>query len=236
MTLEILSIAPKLAMLLQGDIWEDISTFLHLLLDPILLVLQDIALRRTILSTVIWSFLIICGLVFVVYEIPSVMKILTGTTMTTTKVKPKTEVAAPRTQTETSSASRHQISRDKAQQERDRRERAVKETGVSVAAKIVKERELLRLTVKIKNGSNSHINMVVVDLDLPSGIDAEVGSFRMQRLGTINAGETKSADFILRPMGGEPSDIGGHVEFLGASYEVSKIPLPVPDMEGIASE
>jgi len=58
----------------------------------------------------------------------------------------------------------------------------------------------------------------------------------MQRLGTINAGEVKTADFILRPMGGNPADIGGYVEFLGASYEVSKIALPVPDMEGISSE
>ncbi|MHA1849923.1 MAG: hypothetical protein ACTSW8_01530, partial [Candidatus Thorarchaeota archaeon] len=76
----------------------------------------------------------------------------------------------------------------------------------------------------------------IVDLDLPSGIDAEAGSFRMQRLGTINAGESKSVDFILRPMGGDPAEIGGHVEFIGASYEVSKIPLPVPEMEGIENE
>lgn len=236
MTLEILSIGPKLAMMMQGDLGEDISTFLHLLLDPILVILEDVALRRTILSTVIWSFLIICGLVFVVYEFPSIMRIVTGTVITSTKQKTYTATAAPRTESETSSASRHQISRDKAQLERDRREKAVKETGVSVAARIVRERELLRLTVEINNGSNSHINMVVVDLDLPSGIDAETGSFRMQRLGTINAGETKTVEFILRPTGGEPADIGGYVEFLGASYEVSKIPLPVPDMEGIDSE
>lgn len=235
MTIEILSIGPKLAMMLQGDLWADISTFLHLLLDPILIVLQDVGLRSTILSTVIWSFFVICGLVFVVYEFPSIIRILTGATMTPTKKKAKTAAVA-KTQSETASASRHQISRDKAQKERDRREKAVKETGVDVAAKIERERELLRLTVAIMNGSNSHIDMVVVDLDLPSGIDAEIGSFRMQRLGTINAGETKTVDFMLRPMGGEPSEIGGHVEFLGASYEVSKIPLPVPEMEGIDSE
>ncbi|MGY5873742.1 MAG: hypothetical protein RTV72_15955, partial [Candidatus Thorarchaeota archaeon] len=74
-------------------------------------------------------------------------------------------------------------------------------------------------------------DMVVVDLELPTGIDADVGSFRMQRLGSINAGEMKTAKFLLRPMGGNPLDIGGYVEFLGASYEISKIPLPAPVME-----
>ncbi|MGY5881384.1 MAG: hypothetical protein RTV31_14125 [Candidatus Thorarchaeota archaeon] len=235
MTLEIINMGPKIAMMMQGDIWTDISTFLHLLLDPILLVLQDVGFRRTILSTAIWSFLVICGLVFVVYELPVFLKLISGTP-TQVITKQKKAAADGRSQAAASSASRHQISRDKAQKERDRREAAVRETGVSVAAKIVRERELFRLTVGITNGSNSHIDMVVVDLDLPSGIDAEIGSFRMQRLGTINAGEMKTVEFMLRPMGGEPSDIGGHVEFLGASYEVSKIPLPVPEMEGILSE
>lgn len=235
MTLEILSIGPRLAMLLQNDLWNDISAFLHLLLDPIFIALEDIALRRTILSTVIWSCLVICGLVFVVYEFPSVINLIMGTQKKPIKAT-STQAGRPRTETESSSASRHQISRDKAQKERDRREQAVRETGVRVAARIFRERELLRLTVGVRNGSSSHIDMVVVDLDLPSGIDAETGSFRMQRLGTINAGESKSVDFILRPMGGDPREIGGHVEFLGASYEVSKIPLPEPEMGGAASE
>lgn len=235
MILEIINTGPKMAMMLQGDIWTDISTFLHLLLDPILLVLQDVGLRQTILSTIIWSFLVICGLVFVVYELPSFLNLLSGSSTPPIKKQQKSADAG-KTQAAKASASRHQISRDKAQKERDRREAAVRETGVSVSAKIVRERDLLRLTVGINNGSNSHIDMVVVDLDLPSGIDAEIGSFRMQRLGTINAGENKTLDFMLRPMGGVPTDIGGHVEFLGASYEVSKIPLPVPEMEGIDSE
>ena len=74
--------------------------------------------------------------------------------------------------------------------------------------------------------------MVIVDLDLPSGINVDVGSFRMQRLGSIHSGEIKTAEFLLRPLGGDPLEIGGHVEFLGASYEVSIIAIPVPDMEG----
>ena len=235
MILETIFIESKLAMMLQGDIWTDISTFLHLLLDPILLVLQDEGLRRTIFSTVIWSFLIVCGLIFAVYEIPTFLSLLLGS-QTKAVAKQKRVTTDGRSQAASESASRHQISLAKSQKEREKREAAVKQTGVTVAAKIKKERELLLLSVKISNASNSHINMVVVDLDLPSGIDAEVGSFRMQRLGTINASETKTAEFILRPTGGDPADIGGYVEFLGASYEVSKIALPVPNMEGIFSE
>ncbi|MGY5860236.1 MAG: hypothetical protein RTU63_12780 [Candidatus Thorarchaeota archaeon] len=235
MIFEIISMGPKIAMLMQNDLWNDISAFLHLLLDPIFLALEDLALRRTILSTVIWSCIIICGLVFVVFEFPSVIDMIMGSQAKPVKVATKI-AGRVKTQSESTSASRHQISRDKAQKERDRREKAVRETGVRVAAKLVKDRDLYRLTVGINNGSTSHIDMVVVDLDLPSGIDAEIGSFRMQRLGTIQAGEVKSVDFMLRPMGGDPLEIGGHVEFLGASYEVSKIPLPPPDMEGIESE
>ena len=52
MILEILSIGPRLAMLMQNDLWNDISAFLHLLLDPILIALEDVVLRRTLLSTI----------------------------------------------------------------------------------------------------------------------------------------------------------------------------------------
>lgn len=237
MTLGILNSLPKSAMLLQSDMWDDIQTFLHLLLDPIFAALQDEGLRSTILSTVIWSFLVICGLVFAVYEFPSLIKFVTGAPPQSIKRQLTTAEETPKSQSAAASASRHQISRDKADKERDRREKAVRDTGVRVAAKIAREQELLRLTVGIKNGSRTRIDMVVIDLDLPEGIDTEVGSFRMRRLGSIGAGELRTAEFLLKPMGGDPLDIGGHVEFLGASYEISKIPLPVPDMEDeIANE
>jgi len=235
MILEIVSFEPTIAMLLQNSLWDDISTFLHMLLDPIIFALQDIALRRIILSTIIWSTLIICGLIFLVYELPAVFNLVTGAKPKQIKRESKPG-AASRTRTDVSSERMHKASRDQVQKDREAREKAVFQTGVRVAAKIIQERELMRLVVGIKNGSTSHIDMVVVDLDLPSGIDTETGSFRMQRLGTINAGQSKSAEFLLRPMGGDPQKIGGHVEFLGASYEVSKIPIPAPEMEGITSE
>ncbi len=217
-------------MLMQNGLWDDIKTFLHLLLDPLFAAMQDEGLRRTVLSTVIWSFLVICGLVFVVYEFPSIIQLVSGPSPAPFKRQLK-ESKRARLQATRASASRHQISRDKAEVEREKREKSIRETGVMVTSIIERERELLRLTVCIKNGSTTKIEMIVVDLDLPSGIDANVGSFRMQRLGSIDAGETKNAEFLLKPLGGDPLEIGGHVEFLGASYEVSKIPLPVPDME-----
>ena len=231
MTLGIITIIPKSAMLMQNDLWDDIQTFLHLLLDPLFAALQDEGLRGTILTSIIWSFIIICGLIFVVYEFPSIIKLVGQSPAEPIRRLQKTK-STPRSQTAITSARRHQLSRDKAQKERERRADAVKETGVSVAAKLEGAQELLRLTVSINNGGTSKIDMVIVDLDLPSGINVDVGSFRMQRLGSINSGEMKTAEFLLRPLGGDPLEIGGHVEFLGASYEVSIIAIPVPDMEG----
>ncbi len=227
----IITSLPKSAMLMQNDLWDNIQIFLHLLLDPLFAALQDEGLRGTILSTVIWSFLVICGLVFIVYEFPSIMNLLSGSPTTPIRRQLKT-ISAGRAKAATASATRHQLSRDKTQKERERRAKVVKEAGVKVAAKIEREGALLRLTVDIKNGSTSKIDMVIVDLDIPEGIDVDVGSFRMQRLGSIHVGEMKSAEFLLRPMGGNQSDIGGHVEFLGASYEVSIIAIPVPEMIG----
>ncbi len=231
MLLGIISIIPKSAMLLQSDLSDEILTFLHLLLDPIFVALQDEGFRGNILSTVIWSFLVICGLVFVVYEMPSIINLISGPSTKPVRRKLKT-VSAARAKAATASATRHQLSRDKTQKERERRAKSVEETGVSVSTKIQRERELLRLIVDIKNGSTSKIDMVIVDLDIPHGIDVDIGSFRMQRLGSIDVGEKKRAEFLLKPMGGNPLDIGGHVEFLGASYEVSLISIPVPEMEG----
>jgi len=230
MILGIINIIPRLAMLMQNGLWDDIEAFLHLLLDPLFAAMQNEGLRITILSTVIWSFLVICGLVFVVYEFPSIIQLVSGPSTTPLKRQLK-ESKRARLLATRSSASRHQVSRDKAQVEREKREQEVRETGVKVAARIEREQELFRLTVTINNGSPSHIDMVVVDVDLPTGIDTHVSSFRMQRLGSISAGETKSIEFLLKPMGGNPLEIGGYVEFIGATYEVSKISLPVPDME-----
>ncbi len=232
MLLGINSVIPKLGMLLQNDLSDDILTFLHLLLDPIFAALQDEGLRITLLSTVIWSFLVICGLIFVVYELPSIVNLVSGAPVKPLRRQLEKVQSISRTKARTDSAARHQLSRDKTQKERERRAKVVEEAGVRVAAKIEKDGRLLRLAVDINNDSTSKIDMVIVDLDIPDGINVDIGSFRMQRLGSISVGGMKTAEFLLRPMGGNPLDIGGHVEFLGASYEVSIIAIPVPEMKG----
>ena len=96
---------------------------------------------------------------------------------------------------------------------------------------IKKHFDKMVLRVTITNGSDSKIDMVVVDLELPQGIETDIGSFRMQRVGSIESGESVTTEFALKSMGGDPTTIRGQVEFLGASYEVSKVPISKPTLE-----
>ena len=220
-------------MMLQS-IWDQLDEIfgpiLHPILDPIFAALQDTALRAMLLSAIIWSFLVIGGLVFLVYEGHVLVSVVTGSAHT-----PLPATASPkstsRTRQQSDSAKLRKTSAEKSKLEGQARESKVQASGVRVSAKMKKSRESILLTVTVHNGSDSKIDMVVVDIDLPAGIDAAIGSFRMQRLGSILAGQSESKEFLLDLRGGDPSQIGGYVEFLGASYEVSKIPLPAIEVE-----
>jgi len=111
MTFGIINMLPKATMLMQNSLWDDIETFLHLLLDPIFIAIQDEGLRTIILSTIIWSFLVICGLVFVVYEFPSIIQLVSGPSPAPLKRQLK-ESKRARLQATRASASRHQVSRE----------------------------------------------------------------------------------------------------------------------------
>jgi len=87
----------------------------------------------------------------------------------------------------------------------------------------------------VTNNTTSRIEMVVVDVDLPEGIDMATGSFRMQRLGTISPDDTEFAHFKLNLVGGSLEDLRGHVEFMSDTYEISKMELPIPDLDSIRS-
>jgi hypothetical protein len=137
---------------------------------------------------------------------------------------PKTDTRATQSQTDTSKL--HRISAERSKQELKERESRIQASGVKVSAKTKKTRDTIELKVTVYNGSDSQIDMVVVDIDLPAGIDPAIGSFRMQRLGSIPAGKSETKVFYLNQRGGDISQISGYVEFLGASYEVSKTPLP----------
>ncbi len=216
------------------SIWDQLDEIfgpiLHPIFDPIFAALQDAALRSMLLSAVIWSFLVIGGLVFLVYEGRVFVGFITGSANAPLPATVSSK-GTSRTRQQSDSARLRKTSAEKSKQEGQERESKVKASGVRVSAKMKKSQESILLTVTVHNGSDSKIDMVVVDVDLPAGIDAAIGSFRMQRLGSILAGQSQSKEFLLNVRGGDPSQIGGYVEFLGASYEVSKIPLPAIEVE-----
>ena len=214
-------------------IWDQLDEIfgpiLHPILDPIMTALQDTALRAMLLSVIIWSFLVIGGLVFVVHEGRVLLQMISGSAASLPKTA--TAMSTPRAGQQTDTAKLHRAMSERVKKEGQERESRIQASGVRVTAKMKKIREAVSLNVTVHNGSDSKIDMVVVDLDLPSGIDPAIGSFRMQRLGSILSGQSESKEFLLNLRGGDPTKVGGHVEFLGASYEVSKIPLPSIEVE-----
>ncbi|TFG28229.1 hypothetical protein EU527_17575 [Candidatus Thorarchaeota archaeon] len=209
--------------------WDAFFDLLSPILDPLIDIWENYALRVTILSTIIWSFLIICGLVFLVFEGGAILPLILGT-----KPKPisrTTQVQTGRRLADDKTGARQRTTQKTERGDELRSAQSIDETRVRVTSKIKKHYDKLVLNVMITNGSDSKIDMVVVDLDLPQGIEIDIGSFRMQRIGSIDSGQTESAIFALKSTGGNPESISGHVEFLGASYEVSKVPIPAPETE-----
>jgi hypothetical protein len=207
------------------SLWDELNRILGPIVNPILMALQDASLRANLLSTIIWSTLVIGGLVFILHEAPVIFHLATGSKATLPK-KASTTGAKRTAQTQTDTSKLHRLSAERSKQELKERESRIEASGVKVTATAKKTREALVLAVTVHNGSDSQIDMVVVDVDLPAGIDPAIGSFRMQRLGSIPAGKSETREFLLNQQGGDISQIGGYVEFLGASYEVSKTPLP----------
>jgi hypothetical protein len=215
--------------------WQELEDLLGPILGPIVRgifepvyrTFEDQAFRTQALSAIIWTSMIVGGLVFVVYEAPSFLNWIMGGQTATKKVRAPSR---PAQRAQRMSAERRTASQSKVEEARKKKQAIVDASGVKVQSKIRRENDELLLTVLVNNGSGHQIDMVVVDIDLPADIHTSTGSFRMQRLGTVSPGETEVVEFRLQNRGGDPSEIGGHVEFLGASYEVSKIPLPPPEM------
>jgi len=214
-------------------IWDQLDEIfgpiLHPIIDPIFAALQDTAFRAMLISSIIWSCLVIGGLIFIVHEGPVLLNLVTGSKPTLPRTAAPKSTARARQQIST--AGLHRAIAERTQKEGMERESHIQASGVRVTTKMKKIRDAVSLQVTVHNGSDSKIDMVVVDLDLPAGIDPAIGSFRMQRLGSIPAGQAESKEFLLTLRGGDLSKLGGYVEFLGASYEVSKISLPVIEVE-----
>ncbi|MFW9807256.1 MAG: hypothetical protein ACFFFK_11060 [Candidatus Thorarchaeota archaeon] len=233
--LNIVSLAIGVALTRFGmAFWQELEDFLGPILGPIVRgifepvyrTFENPTFRTQALSAIIWTAMIIGGLVFTIYEAPSFFNwIMGGKASTRPKPTPR---SIQRTQRRVSE--RRSESQSKVDEERTRKQAIVDASGVRVQSKVSRKRESLLLTVLVDNESGNQIDMVVVDIDLPADINTAAGSFRMQRLGTIIPGEKETAEFKLEDRGGDVSAIRGHVEFLGASYEVSKIPLPAPEI------
>ncbi|MBY8997973.1 MAG: hypothetical protein KGD60_09585 [Candidatus Thorarchaeota archaeon] len=219
------------------EFWQELEDLLGPILGPIVRgifepvyrTFEDPLFRTQALSAIIWTAMIVGGLVFVAYEVPSFLSWIMGSQ--TSPVRKQAAAKSNETRAHRQSAERRAASRSIVDAAREKQQAFVDASGVKVQSKIRRQRDELILSVFVNNGSEHQIDMVVVDLDLPADIDTSTGSFRMQRLGTVPPGQTEIAEFRLRERGGDINAIGGHVEFLGASYEVSKIPLPTPEIE-----
>ncbi|MHA2153118.1 MAG: hypothetical protein ACXAAQ_14155, partial [Candidatus Thorarchaeota archaeon] len=203
--------------------------------EPVWRTLEDPQFRTTILSTIIWTVLIVGGLVFVVYEAPGFFSLMMGTQSTTqrkvrTSSSTHTRIAQSAQRQAAEQSAQRQAAATRLQEDREKRQAEVEAYGVKVSSSILRVGDEFVLSVNVNNESTHQIDMVVVDIDLPADVNMSIGSFRMQRLGTIAAGHTKVAEFGIQSRGGEVEEITGYVEFLGATYEVSKITIPPPEI------
>ena len=234
LNLIVLAIGPSPIGSFGIQFWQELEDFLGPILGPIVRgvfepvyrALEDPVFRSQILFTIIWTAMIIGGLAFVIYEVPSFFGGILGSPAT---IRPQgSSIHAQQAQRQ--SVERRAVSKSNVEEERKKKQAIVDKSGVKVQSKVARNGEDLLLTVIVKNDSGNQIDMVVIDIEPPADIHSSIGSFRMQRLGSISPGETDTAEFKLEDRGGDISTIRGHVEFLGASYEVSKIPIPSPDI------
>ncbi len=202
-----------------GPIWQPI-------VGPLFDVLRNESTRLIMLSTIITVCIFVVAITYVVYEVPSIINWLTGGASLITE-EAKTPIPIKKVRLGV------------------RRPRATPETikdplptpvalaarGVDVRSIIERNRDETFLIVNVENNSDHRIVMVVVDIDLPLGINVTTSSFRMQRIGTIESGDSTKALFKLKQVDGSLSDITGHVEFMSTSYEITQVRIPSPEEE-----
>lgn len=212
--------------------WDELEEILGPILQPIVSpvfdVLRDEAFRSLMLQTVVISVAILAGMMYLVYEFPIVFNWITGGKAITSAVDvPKSTYTPPKRRLKTSLRKKQKPVKTEPKPE----PRVTQSHGVDVSAVVTKKHEKLVLTVVVSNTSAYNIEMVVIDIDLPEGIDMASGSFRMARLGKITSGDTESAQFLLKQYDGKFSDIQGHVEFMSGNLEISQMKLPSPEFE-----
>ncbi len=220
--------------------WDELEELLGPILEPIVSpifdILRDEATRLALLSTIAITSIIIAVMIFVVFELPLFFKWFVGvfdpdaSPVSTSPSVHGTPTSITRHVTPSRVVARR-TTKGKGEEEKAKREVIENVDGVEVRAFIIKNREEIQLDVIVDNQGDSKIEMAVVDIDLPFGFEILTKSFRMYRLGTVEAGDKEVATFYMRQIGGKIEDITGHIEFMSAAYEVTKINLPLPQMK-----
>ncbi len=207
-----------------NEIYDLIRPIVGPFLDPILEQLQNAAFRLFVLNSIILISVILSGAVYIMYEIPGLLRWMTSDSLLSPTSQRSTHIASQS----------HRLTRKTVPSQHAQVRPSAVGSGesitnsVRVVSLVSLRREGYLLTVTIENISPERLDMVMVSVNPPSGIAIEVGSFRMQRLGTIMPREKKSALVNLKYLGGNLSEIGGYVEFLGRDF--GRMPLPPPKL------
>ena len=214
--------------LLQPLFWDELENLLGPIFQPVVGPLFDFlrvdANRLFLLSTISMLCIFFVVVVYVAYELPVIFQWLAmGSASLSTQTSQPKKAAPPTRYTTKATSARHEAKPPVSSAE------AIGD--VKVISRAEKKHEDVHLTVDVSNMSEHQIEMVVVDLYVPQGIDFMTGSFRMQRLGTIQPGTSAVANFRLRHEYGSLSEITGQVEFMSSSYEITKVKIPSPQIE-----
>ncbi|MGY5853225.1 MAG: hypothetical protein RTU92_06630 [Candidatus Thorarchaeota archaeon] len=222
-----------------GLFWEELEEIfgpiLRPILDPVLEALQDVSLRMTFLSTIVTFVVVLGGMIFLIYEGPVLIKWIgmSSSPQPPSRTPPRT--TSPETRPSTTQQRQPTVSRRPDQtvqshrMSRPERPKPVAELeGVKVISELKPKGDLLEFIVDVSNGRDTRIDMVVVNVNLPRGLETASGSFRMKRLGTVHPGTSESVVIRIRDVGGDITQITGYVEFMGAAYQVTRITIPPP--------
>ncbi len=223
-----------------GLFWEELEEIfgpiLRPILDPVLEALQDVSLRMTFLSTIVTFVVVLGGMIFLIYEGPILIKLVglsPSEESPPSRRSPRT--TSPETRPSHTQKRQPTVSRRPDQtvqshrMSRPERPKPVAELeGVKVISELKPKGDLLEFIVDVSNGRDTRIDMVVVNVNLPRGLETASGSFRMKRLGTVHPGTSESVVISIRDVGGDITQITGYVEFMGAAYQVTRITIPPP--------
>lgn len=219
--------ASQIAPLFWDELEDLLGPIFQPIVGPLFDVLQVDANRLFLLTSIVSMCVFFVVIAYVVYDLPVIFRWLsTGSASLNATTRPSTGYSTPG-----KTPTRHSTRATSARRAETKTASAAEVIGdVTVVSTLEKQRDAAELTVAVTNKSEHPIEMVVVDLHMPEGIDLLRGSFRIQRIGTIPSGNTTSAKFMIKNNYGSYAEITGMVEFMSSSYEITKVDIPAPDV------